>query len=162
MRVDRLSILLTLVCVGLAGWVYQQWLAYRTVVPDLVPRSNAVVESRQPASAPPPMAPLASYSEIVERPLFDASRRPPPEPEAKQAAAPKPPTNYKLEGTAVMPDNQVAVVRNKRTSELHRLAVGESVGGWQLDEVIPGHAALSQGTQKIQLELERPTSTPVR
>jgi hypothetical protein len=164
MKVGRLTLVLLLLCAGLGAWVFQQWMAYQAAAPAPLQQAAAGTPSGGGVRAPdpPPMAPLASYSEIVERPLFVQTRRPPPEAEVAQAAAPNPPGNYRLEGTALTPVGRVAVVRNTRTSALHRLAVGDEVDGWQLEEVEPGQAALSQGPRKLQLELEWPTSTPVR
>ena len=164
MRVGRLTLVLLILCVGLGAWVLQQWVAYRTAAPAAVQQATAGTPTTAAVRAPdpPPMAPLASYSEIVERPLFVRTRRPPPEPEVAQQVVKKAPGNFKLEGTALSPDGQVAVLRNTRTSEMHRLRMGQSVDGWQLDQVQPGQAALSQGEQKLQLELERPIGSPVR
>ena len=129
MKLGRLSLVLLLACVGLAAWVFQQWVAYQAAAPAPVQQAAAGTPAGGGVRAPdpPPMAPLASYSEIVERPLFVKTRRPPPEPEAQQQVVKKAPGNFKLEGTALSPDGQVAVLRNTRTSELHRLRMGQSV-----------------------------------
>ncbi|MDJ0739729.1 MAG: hypothetical protein QNJ91_08425 [Gammaproteobacteria bacterium] len=164
MRVGRLTVVLLVVCAALGAWVFQQWKAYATAAPEPLQQadSGAPRDSGVRAPEPLPMPPLASFSEIVERPLFVQTRRPAPAPEPGQQQVRATPGNFKLEGTALSPDGDVAVLRNTRTSEMHRVLVGQSIDGWKLDVVEPGHAALSQGAQKLQLELERPIGTSVR
>jgi hypothetical protein len=165
MIANRLTFVLTIVCAGLGTWVFDQWRLYQTGPQDTAQQTaTAAAGAGQGVKPPrlPPMPPLASYSEVVERPLFSSTRRPPPEAEKPTVVAARLPVNYRLEGTALSPRGRVAVVRDTRSSTLHRLALGEQVDGWQLEQVRPGQAALTQGERKIQLELDRPGNTPVR
>lgn len=165
MIANRLTLLLTIACAGLGTWVFNQWNLYQTGLQDAAQHAaTAAADAVQGIKPPrlPPMPPLASYSEVVERPLFTSTRRPPPEQEKPAVVAARLPVNYRLEGTALSPRGQVAVVRDTRTSTLHRLAVGEQVDGWQLEQIRPGQAALTQGARKLELELDRPGNTPVR
>lgn len=164
MRFGATTWVLLLACLGQGAWVLQQWMGFRSGGPQPPQQAAAgkAAASSVRAPNPPPMAPLAGYGEIVERPLFAQTRRPPPEPEPQQRVAKRPTGNLKLEGTALAPGGQVAVLRNTRTSRLHRVLIGQRVDGWQLDQVGPGHVALSQGVQKLKLALERPDGTSVR
>ncbi len=99
-----------------------------------------------------------TFSEILERPLFTEGRTPPPEPTAEQAAAVTPGKQtqlmMRLEGIALTPTARIAVIRDKSSNKLVRLAEGETHEGWVVESVNASSATLKRGKQTHELTLE--------
>jgi len=110
------------------------------------------------ASSPLPAAtisfpPLRKYAEIVQRPLFDVSRRPPPR-EAKTTPVPtKELRHLKLTGVVITPDKNLAIVRDKTPSDRLRLEQGMAIGGWSLDEIRVDGVTFRKGAATHELLL---------
>ena len=98
--------------------------------------------------APPATAPLRldtppaeSLALLVERPLFTATRRPPPAGMIEPAAtAPPPDTSlilgrYRLSGVVVTPDRRLVLLTPKGGSATISVAKGETLDGWAVTEV---------------------------
>jgi len=98
-----------------------------------------------------------AFSEILERPLFTEGRTPPPEPTDEQAAViPGKQTQLtmSLEGIALTPAARIAVIRDKTSNKLVRLAEGAQHQGWVLESVNATSATLKRGEQTHELRLE--------
>ena len=107
--------------------------------------------------------PLASLHSSRERPLFSASRRPPPPfvaqapkvsiPTAPQPAkAPEKP-QVTLVGTVHGPSVEMGVFVDETDKSLLRLRVGQSVRGWTVHSVEPRTATLEKAEQQIKVDL---------
>lgn len=111
-----------------------------------------------PTSSPLPSAtisfsPLQQYAEIVERPLFDVSRRPPP-PEAKStSAAATELRQLRLTGVVITPEKNLAILRDKNPREMIRLEQGMTVGGWSLEEIWANGVTFRMGAATHELLL---------
>jgi hypothetical protein len=98
-------------------------------------------------------APLASFDEVVQRPLFIEGRRPPPEVEAppedeKPKLPPQVKTRPRLSLTAILiVDNQKqAVFRTvEKKQALQNVAVGEEIDGWVVSDIQSTQVKLTQG-----------------
>jgi len=102
--------------------------------------------------------PLEEFSEIVERPLFNDTRRPfePPSPETVAASPPPPPApppRITLLGVVVTPETRSALLLDELRHQFIRASVGMSVSGWELSEVSPDGVTLRQGQMTRQLDL---------
>ncbi len=104
--------------------------------------------------------------EIVQRPLFWASREPldaervkkvdkAAEAAKKDKASKKPETlkGVKLVGVFGVGDDAGIIVLSK--GKKHRLTIGEELDGWTLKSVDPDKAGLTAGARTAQLELQR-------
>ena len=103
-----------------------------------------------------------AFSEILERPLFTEGRTPPPEPTAEQAAViPGKQTQLtmSLEGIALTPAARIAVIRDKTSNKLVRLAEGAQHQGWVVESVNATSATLKRGEQTHELTLELNTQS---
>jgi hypothetical protein len=95
--------------------------------------------------------PAEASREIVDRPLFFASRRPlPPEPPPVVEARPEPepPLNFVLVGTILTDSSRTALVKPEKMPPLE-LAPGQSLGGWivsaiDVDRIMVRHGATEQ------------------
>lgn len=112
------------------------------------------------------LGPIEQFQDVVQRPLFASTRRPPPppspvEPEPIVVAEPEPveEREYTLVGVMVTPDATTALLRNDLGS-ISRVRVGEKVDDWQLEEVNDDNVVLRQGNRVKDIPLLRNQSTP--
>lgn len=147
-----------------------------TIEPGPVPTA---VEAEAPPPAPPrdPPAPrgnplwaipLRMLTATRDRPLFSASRRPPP-PVVPRAADPAPrplpvvnrapeaeqPTVL-LVGTIIGSDMRIAIVLDQTTKLVTRAREGEQVSGWRIMSVSPHSAVMERDDRTITLDLPAP------
>jgi general secretion pathway protein N len=127
----------------------------------------------QPASKPVPRGnplwsvPLSALTATQERPIFSASRRPPPRAvaaspvdEVRSPPPPKPveaPPPLLLVGAVVGEGDAIAILVNRIDQKVVRLRQGESLGGWSLTDVQPREVTLKQGNRSEVLALQRPS-----
>lgn len=157
--INRLTPLLAILCVVMAGVVAVEWRALTQPPPSAalvteMPKDTPAIAQPQVAFFLPPA--IETFSEILDRPLFTEGRQPPPEPEVEVA---KPvekqvPLQLALEGVAITPEERIAVVRDLRTKKLLRLAEGSKHQGWELESVHASGVTLRRGEQTRDLELE--------
>lgn len=101
----------------------------------------------------------ANYPAIVEKPLFNPSRRPPPAesappPPAEQPVAEEPPPppapagpgpeDYKLLGVSAGPDGRIAVLRIAASDDVVYLRQGETIDSWTVIDI--GDRSVEIGT----------------
>ena len=98
------------------------------------------------------LAPLASFDEVVLRPLFTEGRRPPPEVESAAEDAPKPPVRsavrpmVDLTATLIIDNQKQAVFRTAgKKDEFQKLNLGEEIEGWIVAEIQSKQVTLAQG-----------------
>jgi general secretion pathway protein N len=129
------------------------------------PAPTARPAAPAPAPAPPParaaafkLPPLATYAEVTERPLFSATREPPP-PEAGQDLLGKS-SGFVLLGIVLAPEDKAVLIRHGH--EIARLKEGQAVEGWTVRSILPDRITLQHGASEVELKLkDRPgTSGP--
>jgi hypothetical protein len=110
------------------------------------------------------VASLGKYNEIIERPLFLSTRRPPEkQPEEPPEPSPEPPSadeTFTLLGVVLTPEATIALLQDDKSGEIARLQVGEQVNGWHLKAVQANSVSLSKGDQAVDLPLVRDRSQP--
>lgn len=136
---------------------------------------GAVKPIARPAPAPSNPAPrgnplwsvpLSALTGTQERPIFSATRRPPPRAVAaapvEQVQAPPPPKPVEaapplmLVGAVVGEGDAIAILVNRADQKIIRLRQGESLNGWSLAAVQPREVTLKQGDRSEVLALQRP------
>ncbi|QAU45925.1 hypothetical protein [Bradyrhizobium guangzhouense] len=109
--------------------------------------------------------PLSVLTVTQERPIFSATRRPPPRAVAAapvdDVRAPPPPKPVEapplaLVGAVVGEGDAIAILVNRTDQKVVRLRQGESVGGWALTSVQPREVTFKQGDRSEVLALQRP------
>ncbi len=139
------------------------WLAYAAyeAPPAEVPK-QAVAGGGTPDAAAAPsfrpfrMPPQQRFSELVERPPFTQSRRPPEvsaEPQARRQA-PRRDLKLTLVGVILHPNQQYALVQRPGQKKAERVARGEKIDGWQLEGILPDRVVFSQAKEVVELELK--------
>ena len=114
--------------------------------------------------------PLSALTGTQERPIFSATRRPPPRAvaaapadEAQTPQLPKPveaPPPLMLVGAVVGEGDAIAILVNRSDQKVVRLRQGESLGGWSLASVQPREVTFKQGDRIEVLALQRPDGSP--
>lgn len=153
----RLSLLM--LAAALLWWDMQS----RPETPDVVASAGP---ARQAASMAMPdrapgggeaINPLASLDkqslrDMIERPLFTPSRRPPPEPAPSQAEPafvppplPPPSPDYMLLGIIRNGDRATALLRSQSDGRNLRVEAGDTIGGWEIAAVGTVSVRLKRG-----------------
>lgn len=127
------------------------------------PRPNS-----EASSVPPPLpkfdlGPIDAFSEIVDRPLFVATRRPPsplsePTPDVvKENENPAPlPPEVTLKGVVYAPDRKSVLVRWEGSEETKHLTEGQTIGTWRVERILEGHLILRSGERSMEVLLVKP------
>lgn len=162
-RTNPLARALALASLGVATVLVVQ-----VSVPASLPGTEGVAATAaatEPVTALPVYVPPAieTFAEVLERPLFFADRRLPPEPVAEApAAAPRAPLGLTLEGVALTSDSRVALLREVRGDTLITVAEGSSHNGWTLESVSSSGARFRRDGDVTELELEVQTNRRLR
>jgi general secretion pathway protein M len=126
---------------------------------------SAFAHERQPAPSPtaapgsrtlPGFPPAEDFDALVERVLFDRSRRPArlaASVPGKQVAAEE--RGLVLAGVLVMPKRRLALVQQNGSERLIGLQPGQVLDGWQLLEVRADRILLRRGSQSLELPLRK-------
>lgn len=148
---------------GLAG---ANWAALNQDIDTSALRAASGLASETRTASPPPRVRLAltALHETIERPLFNASRRPVPPPPVQEAASPPPEPAAEAEAAAPPPAlpevKLLGTLRYgaKKTRALVQVAnapaagwvdLGADIGGWRLREIARDYVVLEgTGTQK--------------
>jgi len=141
------------ICVLLAGILALEIHNMVQIQDDTTPEAQPAVEqlTRDVFTAPR----IATFSEIIERPLFSKDRTPPPEPKIIPAAAAKVlPLRLQLEGVAITPEAKIAVIRDLSNNKMLRLEKGMKHQGWDLISVTATGATFKRGEQSQVITLE--------
>ncbi len=172
-----------------AGWVPTP-LAATSATLDVLPNEVAGVPERvdvgplrplkgqkRQADKPPvsgnPLwsVPLSVLTATQERPIFSASRRPPPRavvgpiiepvaaPVVQKPAEPELPPLV-LIGAVVGDSDAIAVFLDRTNLAVVRLRAGETHSGWELSSVQPREVTLKKADQVEVLALQRPEGSP--
>jgi hypothetical protein len=124
--------------------------AWPWIVPPMPAiRPPAAPPATAPATALAALPPLASYSAIVERPLFSPSRRPPPG--AGTTLGPSIESRIRLLGiVATGPKKTAFVAEGAHHIEL---AEGDTIDGWTVKEIGQDRVLLSSTAGEAALKL---------
>lgn len=140
-------------------------LSYHTIAGD--GSANAALTSGAAVAPPVPEAPNldlreeATYSAILERPLFSPSRRP-VGPAAAPSAA-QSPGGLALLGVVAGAGRTVALIRTGEGSPATKAQAGQEVSGWQVTGIAPTEVVLERQGSRLELELpfKAPAPMPV-
>lgn len=139
--------------IGLAWVIYQQLEAS-------APPNRPAVETAAVLGVPelPPlpefsMAPLITFSAVLDRPVFSRSRRPP----AEEVAAISPKISnvldLTLKGVIYSEGERIALFAPKGSKDVLRLTEGSSYQGWELFVVEPSRVRFRRGDREEALAL---------
>lgn len=171
------NLLAAVACTALGVWVYHEMQQPLPPLPAAVPPTAIIETGAGPEATAAPafrMAPKNAYAQLVARPPFSPTRRPPrPKPVAapapvaqpaapKEVAKPLAEPQATLVGIVIHADKSIAMVRKPGAAELLRLAKGETLDGWLVEGVLPDRLVLSHGDKLLELELTEATQSGSR
>jgi hypothetical protein len=144
--------------------------------PPIPETDVAVAEDPKPAATPRPSAlavtmPAAgprAYTEILARPLFDPSRRPPVAPKAAAAPPPPPPATtpfpsekFRLVGIISIPNHApLALIRTDSQKPAISVAVGGAIDGWHVEKIGDDYVDFKKSNSTGKLKLVTQTAGP--
>lgn len=106
---------------------------------------------------------ITAFNEIIERPLFNETRLPFETGKPEQTVVDTRKNNTKarnkqeqlsLNAVVMTPDKQIAIIQSGPGKDLQRVALGEAIEGWTLDDVSSHSIRLVKGKEIKDLELE--------
>jgi general secretion pathway protein N len=122
-----------------------------------------------PSGNPLWAVPLSSLTTTQERPIFSASRRPPPRavaaPVVERSAPPLRPAEPErpmlaLIGAVVGDTDAIAVLFDRTTQKIVRLRTGETHAGWQLSAIQAREVTFKKADRTEVLSIQRQEATP--
>ncbi len=158
----RLSAVLLAAAAGLALLAAWPWVRVPASLP-MLPAGADPTANASPAALPQ-LPPYERFVETQRRPLFVATRRPPP---VAASPAPAPPPSFdrgRIAGVVVIGDTKVALIRDPRSGKVQRVGEGETVDGWTVRAISPEKLTLvsERGGSPFDIELDRAASAPGR
>ena len=140
--------LLALLCAGLAIAIFWE------LEPPLAdPGARAAASHEQKAADPAAelrfvMPPLRDFGEVLARPVFSETRRP-PAPEAAAAGTTAP---FALVGVVLSANERHALVEHGQPARIDRVAEGQELDGWTLAAVQLDRVVLRRGDSRVEVK----------
>ena len=103
---------------------------------------------------------LPTFRELLTRPLFTDTRKPPPRPAAQAAQGVDLGKKWKLTGIIVAGDDSHVYLQGVRDKSAQRLDPGAVLDGWELVEIAPEYAVFRSGGREATLELRQEADKP--
>jgi hypothetical protein len=102
---------------------------------------------------------LTQFREVINRPLFTESRRPPSAddtaPVAEVPEATGEPKDLTLSAVVIVGEQRTALFQKARTGETLRRAHGEEIDGWTVERISPDGVALTSNGQHFEMTLRQ-------
>ena len=162
------AFLLFAICIGLGFLIFTQ-ARDGVPLPDLsgtiAQSSVAPVVAGETPRGLAPMPPIETFDEVVERPLFFRSRRPPdPDAAPPPEAPPAPKADFVLTGLVISGKERLALLRPAGSKTVARVHQGEEIEGWRVEAIHADRVVLKRGetVQEIRLEDRPPPKPKVR
>jgi len=162
-QADSRTRLLLALCVAIGGVLLAEASLLGKLPHDYVWTPRPIeAGSQEYLQAPRPivMPPLAAYGEILSRPLFSDTRRPPEvaATAARAPALPDPSSRWKLTGVVSTGAESHAMVTGLRDKMTQRLDTGGMIDGWKVVSIEPYRVTFesSSGTAILELKEDAP------
>jgi hypothetical protein len=100
--------------------------------------------------------PLANYSEILRRPLYEETRKPvQARPPAKDnGSADRLRQKWRLSGI-ILDERNIAIMETVRAAETHSLVTGQSFDGWRVQDISATDVALVRDGELVRFALHK-------
>ena len=158
--------LLGIVVAGLVAVLFYQWHDWSQTAAVAAYLKPAAVQTSGPDMATGPLpsvdapGPLEDFMEIIERPLFNKDRRPPPEDaETPEEVVVTGRPQVQLSGIVATQGTYRAHIRPPNGETLI-VAVGDDYEGWQVAEILPDRIFLLRDGRREEFDLRPPPEAP--
>jgi hypothetical protein len=124
-----------------------------------------VAVQRPPALALKPMPPLAEFSDIMARPLFNAGRKPDPASGALGSVVPASGgdqgefSEYRVVGIVADRFTQRAIVERNGAPSL-KLAPGDQLAGWRIEKIDAAGIVASKDARSVRIAIPKTRPRP--
>jgi hypothetical protein len=149
--------LLAVLCSGLAAVVFFE------LEPPLADPGAQAAARPQPkpaiAAASEPrftMPPFRDFGEVLARPVFSETRRPP----GPEAAAPGATAPFALAGVVLSAKERHALLEHGQPPHIDRIAEGQEVDGWILEFVQLDRVVLRRGDNRVEVKAKDRAASP--
>ncbi|MGC2459122.1 MAG: hypothetical protein WA435_14130 [Gallionellaceae bacterium] len=95
-----------------------------------------------------------TYNQILTRPLFIPSRRPPASPSGSSLPSSMSKGQFTLVGVILTTDKKIAMLHEIATGKVFRVEQGKEINGMQLEKLEPEKVTLKQGDEREELLLK--------
>jgi len=135
-RPRRVVPVLAVLCVALAVTIYRE--LTRPII-GAVPAASRHLAAQAAARTPTfTMPPVDAYADVVARPLFSPTRRPP------LKAAPGRTSDFRLVGTIISATGRDALLAHGAPPKVTQISQGGSLAGWTVKAIEADHVILVQ------------------
>lgn len=152
---------LAAICLALAGTMYWQVTGrddpHKVTLPSMpAPVQDDVI----PDDAELPVPPREQFAEVVSRPLFSPTRRPPEQEVQAAESPPTQPLDIDLLGVVIWRSQRMALVRPRNDANAMQVAEGGTVSGWTVVVIEPSGVTFRQGESQLEMRLSYKTGEP--
>lgn len=158
----RIQVALGFTCLALGATIYRE--LDRSDFDSAASAAPAQPAPRTAPIEPAPrftMPPLRDYAEVVARPLFSETRRPPP-PEVSRGPAAQP-SSFTLVGIVVSDRERHALIEHGQPPRIDRVVEGQELDGWIVDTILPGKVVVRRADAQEEIKpKDKPPRTPPR
>lgn len=160
---SKINLLLLFVCGALGYLLYQEVQRPPDRVPSVsaAPSLQTSAGSQTQSAQHHAMPPRQQFSQLIARPPFSATRRPPQPRRTVVVTKPQPIARPKilLVGTFVNSASGVAVIQKLGVEKQIRLSLGETIDGWKLETILPDRIFLTSKDDELEVRLREPSSS---
>ena len=154
--IDRLALIFLLAgCVILAGVLAAELTTTPAAETEAGAAAGTLRVTAQPSTALPEPGPRpeAMVAEILARPLFSSTRRPPPHSDGPAADSGL--SDTRLTGIVTTPGHRLAIFVPTGAKPLI-VSEGDTVSGWRVENITPREVSLSgpEGTKTLQPKID--------
>ena len=153
----RLTVLLTVICLALGLIIYGEVREQAQPVPMSLPAKNP----ESVAAGMPPvftMPPQETFSAILERPVFVASRR------AVFGGAPEegslPSSDFEVVGIVVSDGDRFVLVKARNGARPEPIREGQVIDGWSIQAIGTDHVKMRRGATEVNVALDYSLPAP--
>jgi len=155
-----IALLLSLICLGLGGVIYYELGLSEEKTPNAAaPVVAGAVPPLPPQPASSTLPPIETFAEVTRRPLFSATRQPPPE-TVKDTQGNS--TSFALLGVIISESGKTALIEHGAPPAMIRLKEGQAVEGWTLQSILPDRVVLQRGATEQELKLKDRAAPPAQ
>jgi hypothetical protein len=139
----RLQLALGIFCCGMLGVIGIELMPAPTAAVSIVspPASMAV------APSPFRMAPLATFSDVLGRPLFSRTRR-------RTTSVALASSSFTLVAIVISAGERHALLGTGQPAKLSRVSEGQEIGGWTVEAILPEKVVVRRGDLREEVKVK--------
>jgi hypothetical protein len=154
----RATLLLLALCIGIATVIYLEVNDAAPDSPENAPTSAARNPGRSDGGEPSfSMPPLRSYADVLLRPLFSPTRRPP-----RDSAAVVTSSGFTLVGIVKSAHESHALIEHGKPPRLDRVAEDQELDGWTVEAILEDRVLLRHADARLEVKAKDTPPNPAQ